>query len=111
MTNRAKAEGDEAEREVAALINDLLGINCRRALGAGRKDDVGDVYGVPHTVIQVTRIRDFTRAIREKLAKTEAQRKNAGATFAALWVRLYGKRYVVVMTPEQWATYHREAMS
>src|SRR4051812_22437880 len=99
MSNPQKRKGDQAEREVAAILNDTLGTNARRALGAGRKDDVGDVYGVPRTVIQVANYRSLDDAVRLKLAATEQQRENADADFAALFCRRIGGRYVVVMTP------------
>ena len=47
MSNPQKAKGDAAEREVAALLSDLLGFTVRRKLGAGRKDDTGDLDGIP----------------------------------------------------------------
>jgi hypothetical protein len=47
--------------------------------------------------------------VREKPLAAEAQRQNAGATFAATLVRLRGGVWRVVLTPEQWATLHREA--
>ena len=109
MTSAAKRKGDAAELEVQAILSDLLGVPARRALGAGRKDDVGDIHGVPDTVIQVVAYDDLVRAVRDKLPTVEAQRLNAGATFAALFVRRRGGKYVVVMTPEQFATFYREA--
>ena len=111
MTNPAKNKGDKAEREVAALITDLLGIPCRRKLGAGRLDDIGDIDGIPDTVIQVADWTDKIRAIRTKIVGVERQRANDGATFAASFIRLHGGTYVVVMSPEQWATYQREVMA
>lgn len=109
MSNRAKAKGDRAELEVQGILRDLLGVPARRKLGAGRADDIGDIDGVPDTVIQVVSYTDIGRAIREKLPECEAQRERAGATFAATFVRRPGGKYVVVLTPEQWATYAREA--
>jgi hypothetical protein len=53
MGNPSKRKGDRAELEVQALLRDHLGVPARRQLGAGRKDDVGDMAGVPNTVIQV----------------------------------------------------------
>jgi hypothetical protein len=105
----SKRKGDKAELEVQGLLRDLLGVPARRALGAGRKDDVGDITGVPDTCIQVVSYTDIARAIREKLPETEAQRVRAGCTFAATFVRRPGGKYVVVMTPEMFATYVREA--
>lgn len=109
MSNPSKAKGDRAEREVQGILRDLLGVPARRALGAGRKDDVGDIHGVPDTVISVANYADIARAIREKLPDVERQREHAGATFAAMFVRRVGGSYVVCMTPEQFATLWREA--
>ena len=110
MTNRLKRKGDRAELEVQALIRDLLGYPARRALGAGRADDVGDIHGVPDTVVQVAAWADLGRAVREKLPELERQHANAAATFAGLFVRRRGGSYVVVLSPDQWATLLREAL-
>jgi hypothetical protein len=129
VANSSKRKGDRAELEVQGLLRDLLGVPARRALGAGRKDDVGDITGVPDTVIQVADWKDALRAVREKPLECEAQReelistrptavvKNGyrvelpyAPTFAATFVRLRGGEYRVVMTPEQWAAMWREAV-
>ena len=109
MSNSSKRKGDRAELEVQGLLRDLLGVPAHRKLGAGRADDMGDIDGVPATVIQVVNYSDVSRAIREKLPKAEEQRQRAGASFAATFVRRPGGRYVVVLTPEQWADMWREA--
>lgn len=105
----AKDKGDRAEREVQALLRDLLGVPARRKLGAGRADDMGDIDGVPDTVIQVVSYADLTRAIREKVPACEVQQERARATFGATFLRRRGGGYVVVLSPAQWATYWREA--
>ena len=110
MTNSSKQKGDAAERECAQLIAELTGHPARRKLGAGRADDTGDIDGVPATVVQVANWADTARAVREKPNGAEAQRVNAGATFACTWVRFRGGLWRVVLTPEQWATYHRETL-
>lgn len=112
--NSSKRKGDRAELEVQGLLRDLLGVPARRALGAGRLDDVGDIHGVPNTVIQVADWKDALRAVREKPVECEEQRKRLvtyhyTAQFAATFVRLRGGVYRVVLTPEQWATMWREA--
>ena len=109
MTNRAKAKGDRAELEVQGILRDLLGVPARRALGAGRLDDVGDIHGIPNTVVSVANYADIARAIREKLPDVDVQRNRAGALFAAMFVRRVGGSYVVCMTPEQFCTLWREA--
>lgn len=111
MTHPSKRKGDRAELEVQGLLRDLLGVPARRKLGAGRLDDMGDIDGVPNTVIQVASYSDIARAIREKVPECEAQQERAGATFGATFVRRPGGKYVVVLSPEQWATCLREAMN
>lgn len=109
MANPSKRKGDAAELEVQGWFRDLLGVPARRALGAGRKDDVGDIHGVPGTVVSVANWASLDRAVREKLPDLERQRENAGASFAAMFCRRRGGSYVVVMTPEQFAALWREA--
>ncbi len=109
MTNPSKNKGDRCEREVQGILRDLLGVPARRKLGAGRKDDMGDIDGVPNTVIQCASIARLNVAVREKPLECETQQARAGATFGATFIRLRGGEYRVVLTPEQWATYAREA--
>lgn len=111
VTSGQKRKGDRAELEVAQLITDELGYAARRKLGAGRLDDVGDIDGVPRHVIQVANWSDVARAAREKPAAAEVQRRNAGADFAATFVRFRGGAWRVVMTPTQWADLVREALA
>lgn len=109
MTGPGKRKGDRAELEACELINDLTGAPARRKLGAGRQDDQGDVDGIPDTCIQIANWKDTARALREKPRECELQQHNAGATFGATFIRLRGGEWRVVLTPEQWATYWREA--
>lgn len=109
VTNPSKRKGDKAELEVQAWFRDHLGVPARRALGAGRKDDVGDMHGVPNTVVSVANYADLDRAVREKLPDLERQRTTAGVSFAAMFCRRRGGSFVVVMSPEMFATLWREA--
>lgn len=109
MAHSSKRKGDRAELEVQGILRDLLGTPARRKLGAGRRDDEGDIDGLPDTVIQVAAWDDLVRAVGEKLPATVAQQARAGATFGALFCRRRGGAYIVVMTPEQFATLWREA--
>lgn len=111
MTGASKRKGDAAEREAAQMISDLLGVAARRKLGAGRQDDQGDIDGVPDTAIQVCSIgRDLVSVgVVRKPAEADEQAARAGATFAATFVRIRGGTWRVVLTPEMWATYWREA--
>lgn len=109
MANRSKSKGDVAEREAAALIGELTGWPARRKLGAGRLDDVGDIDGVPSTVVQVVNRKDIALALRIKVPACVKQQARDGATFGCVFVRRPGGGFYVAMTPEQWATYAREA--
>ena len=111
MSNPSKRKGDKAEREAATLITDVTGFSARRMLGAGRTDDVGDIdTAIPSTVVQVADWQNRLRAMMEKPLGAEAQRLNAGATFAATFIRSRGGIFRVVLTPEQWATYVSESL-
>jgi hypothetical protein len=107
LTGSAKAKGDRGEREVVDLLRDLLrGLievaRIRRELGAGRKEDFGDIANVPYTALQVTWRQDLTGAIYEKIEGVERQRKAKRVPFAATFARKNGRPWVVVMTPQQW---------
>lgn len=99
-----------AEREVEKILQAHVGTG-RRKLGAGRKDDMGDIEGLDDCVIQVAwwPKEGPLRAVREKPIEAERQRENAGVPFAASFIRLVGGEYRVVMTPEQFFTLWREA--
>ncbi len=110
MTSPSKRKGNKAELEVQGMLRENLGVPARRALGAGRRDDVGDIDGVPDTAVQVANWADLDRAVRLKLPTLEHQMLNAGATHGALFCRRRGGSYVVVMTPEMWFALIREAL-
>ncbi len=110
MTSSSKRRGDRAEREVEHILQNELGLPARRALGAGRKDDIGDISGIPDTCIQVVAYKDIARAIREKLPEVEQQRQRAGATYSAVFARRRGGEWVVVMTPEMFCSLIRETL-
>ena len=111
MTNRAKARGDRAELEVQGLFRDWLGVPARRALGAGRKDDIGDIHGVPGLVVQVANYQDVVRAIREKVPECERQQTEARCPFGATFVRRRGGEYVVVMSVPQFMNLYSEVIA
>ena len=109
MASSSKRKGDRAELEVQGILRDLLGVPARRKLGAGRQDDMGDIDGVRDTCISVAAYSDPGRAMREKVYECELQQERMGALFGATFVRRPGGRYVVCMTPQQFATLWREA--
>ena len=101
--NRQKDRGDRAEREIAALLTELLGQPIRRKLGAGRLDDTGDLDGLTGWTLQVADWSDALRAVREKPIAAEAQRLRARDPYAATFVKLRGGLWRSVQTLEQFA--------
>jgi hypothetical protein len=119
MANPQKRKGDKAELEAAELINTMLRaygcpVSCRRALGAGRQDDTGDIFGLRDHTIQVASWADTAAAALVKPIDAMAQMKNANANFASTFVRFRGGGFRVVLTVDQWARLvalqQREAM-
>lgn len=106
MVNKKKRKGDAAEREAALLLCTISGHQCRRQLGAGRQDDVGDIDGIPNTVVQVAAWKDIARAVRVKPEEVAQQRINAGANYAFTMVKIRGG-WRIVLTPEQFEPYLR----
>lgn len=57
MTNASKDKGDRFEREAVAMLKDLCPDLCldkaKRMLGAGRAEDVGDLYVFADVAVQV----------------------------------------------------------
>ncbi len=110
MANPSKRKGDRAELEVQALLRDHLGVPARRKLGAGRRDDMGDIDGVPYTVISVANLSRVSEGVRRKPLEAEEQRVRANVPFAATFLRLRGGDYRVVMTVDQWCAMWRETL-
>jgi hypothetical protein len=107
----SRRKGASAEREVAGLLTDLLGHKVVRRYNLGTHEDIGDLVGLPDTCLQVAAWSDLDRAVREKLPELEQQQARSGSTFAAMFCRRRGGRYVVCMTPEQFACLLREALN
>lgn len=105
-----KRKGMAAEREAAAIISDQLGVTVVRRRNLGTHEDIGDLL-MPDTTIQVCNWTDVSAAVHQKPRDCVEQQERAGTTFGCTWIRLRGGEWRVVMTPEQWATYAREAIS
>ena len=109
MGKASSRKGAQAERDIAAALSDLLGLPVRRMLGAGRKDDIGDLDGIPNWTIQVANRANLGDTLRHKPIGCERQQENAGTLFGATLMKLPpqpgGKppEWRVVMTLEQWA--------
>ena len=105
MTNPSKRKGDAAELEIAKILSDRLGIDCKRLLGAGRAEDVGDLHGLDDWTAQVAwwPKRGVLRAFREKPEECEQQQNNAGSSFGVSFIRMHGGLWRATQTIEQWA--------
>ncbi len=110
MTSPSKRKGDAGEREVAKELADRLGLPVRRKLGAGRKDDEGDLEGVPGWTLETKSYTDVLRAINDGLADLAREQANAGTTFGAVLVRRRGGRWIAVMDLDGLATVMRETL-
>lgn len=109
--NPQKRKGDHAEREIAGLLNDMLGIKVRRKLGAGRTDDTGDLDWDIDGTVQVKSYKDTNRAIREGLANIRQQTNNNGSNWGAVLARRPGGEWIAVMQLEDFAFLLREAFA
>ena len=101
--NSRKNKGDKAEREAAELLSKATGYQVRRQLGAGRLDDIGDLDGIPETVVQVADWQDKNAACLQKPREAEMQRWHAKKKYAASMIRWRGGNWIIVMTIEQFA--------
>jgi len=77
VVNRMKDRGDRTEREALALLieqtPDLLVANAMRQLGAGRKDDIGDLHVFPDCAVQVKASKPSTLTAQCRTAAITAQ--------------------------------------
>jgi hypothetical protein len=111
VTNRSGNKGAEGEREVERIFHAAGYPDARRALGEGRKDDVGDVGGLPRLCLQVFRRgTGLTNALYTKLPATERQRLNRKAPFAAMFARLDRRPWLVVMSPDHFLKLYHYAL-
>ncbi len=86
MANSNKRKGDRAEREAVAavcrLAPDLVVARPQRLLGAGRREDTGDLWVLPGVTVQVKHRADPAHAIRLAADGAAVQARRAGAAFA-----------------------------
>jgi hypothetical protein len=106
MSHPNKAKGDRYEREAAELLTRLSPWVVERTYGAGRNGDVGDLRGLPRTVVQVKAWSNLAAAIRAGLDGAEVQRYNARELYGVAMIRrpkvrgrCDGDQWVVCMSP------------
>lgn len=110
MTHPSKRKGDRAELEAAHILSDLTGFDVKRALGAGRAEDCGDLYGLPELTVEVKNVANLATAITDGLNDAAREQRNARTPFGAAMIRRRGGTWFVAMTPEQFCTLYREAL-
>lgn len=110
MTNPSKNKGDRGERELAKILSDELGVTVRRKLGAGRKDDVGDLDGLPGVTCQAKNYASVTEAINVGLKDLARNMENSGDPLGVCLVRRPGGRWIAVMDVSQWCAWYRETL-
>ena len=86
MANSNKRKGDRAEREAVAVVcrlaPDLVVARPQRLLGAGRREDTGDLWVLPGVTVQVKHRADPVQAIRLAADGAAVQARRAGCAFA-----------------------------
>lgn len=82
--------GADAELEFERFAARLLGLPARRKLGAGRRDDHGDIDLIPGTTVQVSRCTpdELIARLGVKLAAVHTQRLRAGTAHAVVALRI-----------------------
>lgn len=98
MVNANKNKGDQAERDavefLVALCPDLVVKKPQRLLGAGRKEDVGDLWVFPDAAVQVKAYgpKSVSAAMYDAATTSVDQAANADRPFAAGMVKMHNAR-------------------
>jgi hypothetical protein len=96
VANSSKRKGDRAEREAVAVLRglapDLVVGRPQRLLGAGRREDTGDLWVFPGVTVQVKYRADPLHALRPAADAATVQAGRAGSGFAVGLVPLPGAR-------------------
>lgn len=108
MANPNKRKGDNAERQLAKTLTELLQKPMRRTLGAGRKDDIGDIDGIDDTAIQVKHWNDITAAITQGITQLTQQQQNKKAQHGVLFIKHRKHGWLAVTTLGEWAANERD---
>jgi len=86
VVNSSKRKGDRAEREAVTVLRglapDLVVASPQRLLGAGRREDTGDLWVFPGVTVQVKCRADPLNALRAAADGATAQAARAGSRFA-----------------------------
>lgn len=111
MANSSKDKGDRFEREAVPVLVNLLPEfalpKAMRHLGAGRKEDVGDLYVLPDTAVQVRAYNDPGKGIRSAASDSVIQAGHGDKDFALgmfpiLRTRAGQVRWLACVAPGRW---------
>lgn len=115
MANRAKAKGDRAERDAVRYLletcRDLCLPKAQRLLGAGRAEDVGDLYVFADVAVQVRayKMDSIGAAVRSSARDSIVQADNGDMDYALGLVPFPRARpgtvkWLACVQPEAWPT-------
>lgn len=111
MANSAKDKGDRFERESVPVLVGLLPefalAKAMRYLGAGRKEDVGDLYVLPDAAVQVKAWDNMGGAIRTAVSGSVIQAGHGDMEYALgmvpiLGARAHQVRWLACVAPDRW---------
>lgn len=111
MANSSKNKGDRFEREAVPVLVKLLPEfalkKAMRYLGAGRKEDVGDLYVLPDAAVQVKAWDNMGGAIRTAVAGSVVQAGHGDMEYALGMVPIQGARahqvrWLACVAPDRW---------
>lgn len=98
MANPSKSKGDRAELEAVRVLTEMLPDyalpKAKRMLGAGRKEDVGDLFVFPDVAVQVKNFKmaSLGAAIHSAATGAEEQADNGDLDYALGMVKVPGAR-------------------
>lgn len=99
MAHPSKAKGDSAEREAVKVLTELaphlVMQNPRRLLGAGRREDEGDLYVIRDTTFQVRAYKNVALGLRSAAADAISQQQIADTPLAVGLVPIPRSRTVL----------------
>lgn len=100
MANPQKNKGDRNERaavvELIAKAPDLIVQDAQRKLGAGRREDQGDLKAFLDVAVQVRAVADLGTALRSAALDSVVQAGNAGVPLGLGMVPIPGARVISV---------------
>lgn len=88
MGKASSVKGAKAERDICAWLSTRLGLDIKRMLGAGRKEDVGDVHGLTGFTVQVANRASLGDVLRYKPLECELQQIHGRTAFGVTLMKL-----------------------